>query len=267
MKKINNATGWNKISKSYQKRYSISTDKYYWGPLCSSEYDSLLGNFKNKKILEVGSGAGQNSIFLAKKGARVTALDFSQEQIKHGKHLAEIEKIKIEYIQGDFEKLNNYFKINSFDIVVSAFALQYCQTIKSLNSVMKQIFDISKPGGLLVFSVDHPVRDHGYWNKKDQFILDNYFDRNRKTWSYDFPEDEISATMSGSFKTISDYLMAVIKAGFILNNFIETEPIAHESTNNFATKSRYLSMPTKNPFSYDHLKKIPGTIIIKATKT
>lgn len=267
MTKINNSSGWDKISKSYQKRYSITPDEFYWGPLCSSKYDNLIGDVKDKKVLEIGSGAGQNSIFLAKKGAAVTALDFSKEQLNYGKHLAEVKKIKVEYIQGDFERLSSYFDKNSFDIIVSAFALQYCQTVKSLNSVMKQAFGLLKTNGCLVFSVDHPVRDHGYWNNEDNFILDNYFDRTKKTWSYDFPEEDISATMSGSFKTVSDYIMAVVNAGFNLDNFIEAEPIPQVSTNNFATKSRYIDDPSKNPFSYQHLCRIPGTIIIKGAKT
>ncbi len=87
MKKVNNASSWNIISKSYQSRYSISTNKFYWGPLCSSKYDRLIGEVKGKHILEIGCGAGQNSIFLAKNGANVTALDFSTEQLNHGKSL------------------------------------------------------------------------------------------------------------------------------------------------------------------------------------
>ncbi len=132
---------------------------------------------------------------------------------------------------------------------------------------MKQAFRIIKPNGALIFSVDHPVREHGYWNDENKFILDNYFDRERKIWSYDFPEENISAIMTGSFKTVSDYISSVIKAGFRLDNFIEVEPIKHELSNNFATKSRYLNNPQKNPFSAEHLKRVPGTIIIKATKT
>lgn len=129
-----------------------------------------------------------------------------------------------------------------------------------------QVIDILKPKGVFVFSVDHPVRDHGYWDDNDKFVLDDYFDRKGKIWSYDFPEENISAPMTGSFKTVSDYINAVIKAGFVLNTLIEPEPIVNEESNNFATKSKYLLNPEKNPFNFEHLRRIPGTIIIKATK-
>lgn len=266
MTKPDNASGWNKISKSYQRRYGISTGKFYWGPLCSSKYDRLIGPVKGKDILEMGSGAGQNSIFLAKQGARVTALDFSSEQIKHGKRLARDENVHVNFMRGDFQRLRAHFATNSFDIVVSAFALQYAPTVKSLRSVLKQTHAILRSGGNLVFSVDHPLRDHGRWTEDDHFIVDNYFDRRQKSWSYDFPEDNVSAVMQGCFKTVADYLSATLAAGFKIASFSEPEPIARDGSNNFATKSRYIESPSSNPFTRQHLQRIPGTIIVKAIK-
>ena len=77
------ANAWDKISSSYQRRYQIGTSKIHWGPLCASENElNLLGDVNKKKVIEVGSGAGQNSIVLAKQGAIITAFDLSKEQLK-----------------------------------------------------------------------------------------------------------------------------------------------------------------------------------------
>lgn len=263
---MDNAKGWNRISKSYQKRYGIQTNKYYWGPLCSTKLDKLLGNLKNKKILELGSGAAQNSIYLTKHGARVTAFDISLEQLSLGSKLAKDNNVEIEFVLGNFENVKKYFEPNSFDKIVSSFALQYCITPKSLKSVIKQVFDLLKSEGELIFSIDHPIRHHGYWDANDNFIIDNYFDRNIKSWVYSFPEDGISSTMVGSYKTTQDYVSSIIDSGFILKAFIEPEPIESETSNNFAVKSRYVDSPKKNPFSESHLRRIPGTLIIKAAK-
>ncbi|OGC51254.1 hypothetical protein A2982_04110 [candidate division WWE3 bacterium RIFCSPLOWO2_01_FULL_39_13] len=264
--KMDNAKGWNTISKSYQKRYNIQPNKYYWGPLCPKSLDKLLGNLKGKRILELGSGAAQNSIYLAKHGACVTALDVSSEQLNYGRKLAKANNVHIEFVQGNFESVKKYFEPNIFDKIVSSFALQYCMTPKSLKSVINQIFNLLKIKGELIFSIDHPVRHHGYWDQNDNFIIDNYFDRNTKSWEYSFPEDGISSTMTGSYKTIADYISSIIETGFILKAFIEPEPIDHEISNNFAVKSRYIDDPKKNPFSINHLKRIPGTLIIKVVK-
>lgn len=262
-----NRKAWNIISESYQKRYVIKTDKLYWGPLCDSkEVDKLLGKVEGKKILELGSGAGQNSIYLARKGANTIAFDISEEQLRYGKSIAKKEGVSVTFVQGNYESVKNHFESNSFDVVISAFALQYCMTVNSLNEVMKQVYGLLKPNGVLIFSVDHPIRDHGYWNGEDNFILDNYFDRSDKNWMYEFPEDNIVAQMTGSYKTVSDYIMSVLNANLELNNVLEPEPITEEISNNFAIKSRYIDKPKANPFTYEHLKRIPGTLIIKASK-
>ena len=262
-----NQEAWNIISKSYQERYSIKTNKFYWGPLCDSEkIDKLLGEIESKNILELGSGAGQNSIYLAKKGAITTAFDISEQQLSYGKKIAEKESVDVRFVRGNYETVENFFEPNTFDLIVSAYALQYCMTVKSLDEVMRQAYKLLKPKSTLMFSVDHPVRDHGYWNKEDVFTLDNYFDRSNKEWKYEFPENGVSAEMTGSFKTVSDYIMSAVKAGFVIENVLEPEPITEEAANNFATKSRYIDNPKENPFSYEHLRRIPGTLIIKGSK-
>jgi 2-polyprenyl-3-methyl-5-hydroxy-6-metoxy-1,4-benzoquinol methylase len=73
------AKAWDKISPSYQNRYQIGTSRVHWGPLCPSEEElRLLGDFEGKRVIEIGSGAGQNSIVLAKQGAIATAMIFQR---------------------------------------------------------------------------------------------------------------------------------------------------------------------------------------------
>lgn len=262
------AKAWDKISPSYQRRYQIGTSQIHWGPLCPSEEElRLLGEVKGKRVIEIGAGAGQNSIVLAKQGAIVTAYDISKEQLRHGKTLAKEEDIQVDFIRGDFQRLRAHFKPNSFEIAMSAYALQYCSTLESMNDTFKQIYDILTPKGIFVFSLDHPVRTIGYWEEgKDRFVLDKYFDRSQKEWDYTFPETGVSARMSGSFKTISDIINGVLQAGFRLEQLLEPEPVRQDVNSQFGVKSRYGSQNKKDPYSFDHLSRIPGTLIIKAEK-
>jgi len=60
------------------------------GPV-SPEYKfalKLLGNIKNKKILNPGCGAGEEAAYLAKKGAKVWAVDISSGMIEVTKKVA-----------------------------------------------------------------------------------------------------------------------------------------------------------------------------------
>jgi SAM-dependent methyltransferase len=262
------AYAWDKISKSYQGRYKIGTSKIHWGPLCPSEEElGLLGDPVGKRIIEIGSGAGQNSIVLAKQGAIATAFDISRRQLAHGKELAKKEKVDVNFVRGDFQSLSKHFDSGSFDVAMSAYALQYCLTLESMNGTFKQLYDILTPNGVLVFSLDHPVRTIGRWEETtDRFVLDNYFDRSQKEWNYSFPETGISAKMKGSFKTVSDIVNGVLQAGFRLEQMLEPEPVRPDCNSRFGVSSRYGSKNKKDPYSFDHLSRIPGTLIIKARK-
>lgn len=269
MKKTTNTEAWDQISDAYQSRYNISVDSYYYGPLCPNEEElQLLGNVTNKSIIEVGAGAGQNSIYLAKNGAKCTALDISEKQINHGKRLAKENGVKVEYIVADFEELDTLLELQnrSFDIVVSSYALQYALSNRSLKKTFTDIASLLRPDGLMVVSLDHPIRAHGWWDSSNQFVLDKYFDTSPKVWDYVFPEANTKGTMIGSFKTLAEYTNAILMSGLNLKKILEPKPIKEDKYSNFGKKSKYGTNVKQDPFSFEHLSRVPGTIIFVANK-
>src|SRR3990167_2086609 len=115
---------WESSSKDYQEECKIPIDIHYGPGSPNESYYKLLGNLKNKKILEIGCGGAQCGIAMAKQGAKVTGIDISEEQLKFARRLAEKNKVKINLIQGSFQNLSK-FKSNNYDIVFSAYAFQY----------------------------------------------------------------------------------------------------------------------------------------------
>lgn len=79
---------------------------------------SLISNLcKNKTLLDYGCGLGFESIYFAKQGAKVIAIDISEESLKIAKQLAKSQLVsdKISFKQMDAESLK--IKDNSIDII------------------------------------------------------------------------------------------------------------------------------------------------------
>ena len=127
--------------------------------------DEMLANIlattsvKGKKILEIGVGMGGDSIYLAKKGARVTAIDFTNEALEKVRKNSKMEKIRVETVRADARKMP--FANASFDIVFHQGFLEHFT--KPLEMIAEQL-RVLKQGGLLV--IDVPQRFTTYTIKK-----------------------------------------------------------------------------------------------------
>jgi 2-polyprenyl-3-methyl-5-hydroxy-6-metoxy-1,4-benzoquinol methylase len=68
-----NKLAWNKQSRRYQKKADFNYNKLDFGiPRCLTDDDlHLVGDVRNKKILELGCGGGNIGITLAKRGGLV----------------------------------------------------------------------------------------------------------------------------------------------------------------------------------------------------
>jgi len=64
------------------------------------------------KILEIGCGEGHNAIYLASKGLDVTAIDFSENALKHARQHAKKARVECNFLTKDYhnlESINNKF--------------------------------------------------------------------------------------------------------------------------------------------------------------
>ena len=80
-----NKDSWNKHAARYQNGGNFSFDRVDYCIVNGlTEFDlGLIGNVSGKKVLEIGCGAANCGIALAKQGAIVTCVDISEQQIKH----------------------------------------------------------------------------------------------------------------------------------------------------------------------------------------
>ena len=103
-------------------------------------------------ILDVGVGTGEaiSPLMQRYRKASIVALDLSEQMLqkasKHGRLFR-----KPELVCADLEALP--FADNSFDLVFSSLALQWCN---NLGETMKGLLRVLKPGGLLMFTTFGP---------------------------------------------------------------------------------------------------------------
>jgi len=254
--------GWNIVSKGYQEKTRISLEDVHYGPTSPGELElKLLGNVKEKHVLEVGCGGGQNSIVLAKWGAKPVGLDVSEEQIKYAKQLARKQNVEVSFLVAAMENLNLHSEY--FDIVLSSCAVGYSENLKK---TFHEVFRVLKRSGLFVFCVVHPIANRGRvvrYGKRRLWGLGNYFDRRRRTWKWQI-EDKV-AEFYGYGRTFQDYFDSLASAGFTVEKILEPKPYPiNKMTDVEIEKIPYFEEGFLK--DYDIWKRIPYTLLFKTRR-
>lgn len=113
--------------------------------------ERLLPDFRDKDVLDLGCGFGWHCRYAAEHGAAsVLGVDISSKMIAKARSMGN-EGI-IEYRCMPMEDIQ--LPEASFDIVISSLAFHYTP---DFNGVCRNVFRWLKPGGVFIFSVEHPV--------------------------------------------------------------------------------------------------------------
>jgi len=83
----------------------------------------MIGRIQERTILDVGSGTGRAALLLARGGARVTAVDASEEMLAVARRRAAEQSVSVRFMPGDAHALE--FKNRSFDVAVSLRVLMH----------------------------------------------------------------------------------------------------------------------------------------------
>ena len=105
-----------------------------------------LGNVKDKYLLDLGCGAGENSVYFALLGARCVATDYSPGMVEVALKLAEINGVQIE--GRTVNAMDIDFPDNTFDIVYASNLLHH---ILYPEITLKEMHRVLKPGGKACF--------------------------------------------------------------------------------------------------------------------
>lgn len=123
----------------------FNRDDYLYGTEPNRYIESCSVDFQNgSKIICFGEGEGRNSIFFAKNGFQVTALDASRVGLDKAKKLAENSQVEIETV---LSKIEDFKTSESYDYGVSSFMHLHRDDREAMfNSILNSL----KNGGLFV---------------------------------------------------------------------------------------------------------------------
>jgi len=184
---------------------------------------TLLPRLEGLKVLDIGCGMGQFTLYCAQQGAtKVIGADISNKMIEFAKK--HNDNNKIEFICCAVEDLS--FKNESFNLVVSSLVLHY---VKNYREIISKIYKILDVGGIFIFSMEHPVVTSQ--NPMQGWILD---EQGKKTyWPVDYYSKESERKQSWFIDGVIKYhrkmetiINELIEVGFQIECIKEPEVIS-----------------------------------------
>jgi ubiquinone/menaquinone biosynthesis C-methylase UbiE len=250
---------------------SLEAGKYWndnaeaWTLLARAGYDLYRDHLNTPAFLEnlpvivglhgldIGCGEGHNTRLLVDLGARMDAIDISEKFIQEAQSFGGSVPQGIRYQIASALALP--FEEGTFDFATAFMSLM---DVPDFELALLEAFRVLKPGGFLQFSISHPC--FSTWHRKNireasgktvAIEIADYF-TNRKGELEEWIFGAAPAQMRQAFpkfriprfdRTLSQWLNAVVAAGFMIEHLAEPCPSA-------ATIAQYPSLQDSSVVAY-----------------
>lgn len=237
-----NKKSWDEVAPRFYGRTALPE----YGPFAPEETElKLFGNVNGKKILEIGCGSGHSLKYMNDNGAaELWGLDLSHSQISAAEDLLKDTRVKL--FQSPME-LNPGLPQSYFDVVYSIFALGWTT---NLGQTLKKVHEYLKPGGVFIFSWEHPLFSR-IENTGDSLLLNKSY---HEEGPYDHQAWNHPAIMQ-QYK-VSTYINSLVDTGFKIVKMVEEARITEE------LKTR----DHNRWYNWSKVQSVPTTIIFKCEK-
>ncbi len=162
---------WNAATRNHNRHKGDQAAALRAGvdPLFPEEL-ALLGPLEGRSLVHLQCNAGQDSLGLARRGARVTGVDFSDEAIEFAQALSRACGIDASFGQGEVVRWLHATE-QRFDLAFSSYGA--VGWLPDLSAWASGIARVLRPSGRFVYVEFHPIR----WSIGDDLRLsgDDYF--------------------------------------------------------------------------------------------
>ena len=220
-----NLASWEADSADYQERHGAFLarwDEFGWGTWGIPEDEiHALGDVEGLDALELGCGAAQFGIRVAMRGARVTGLDFSANQLAAAPANMASVGVTFPLVRGDAEDVP--FADASFDLVFCDHgAMGFTDPTRTVPEVAR----VLRAGGRFVFCGTTPFI-FVTWPMVDgppgRTLERSYFDSRRMLWNEDDPSFEYQMPYG-------EWIRLFRANGFVIEDLIELRPAPNAET-------------------------------------
>ena len=227
---------YNKLALRYAEMIDTKAhNAYYERPATLS----LLPDVSGMRVLDAGCGPGAYAEWLVERGASVVAFDANEKMVRLARERL---GTKAEVLRAELGRPLDFLGDGSFDLVVAPLVLDY---VRSWGPVLVELCRVLKPGGRLVFSVEHPFsKFYTYHN------TGNYFETELVEWEW--RGFGVPVRVPSYRRSLGETLNSLLEAGFALERILEPVP-----TDDFREAE---------PEDYEKLIKRPGFMCVRARK-
>ena len=221
---MTNTDVWDDIAA--RRREVVGVDSVRYGPdLPTDDELRLCGDVRSKRVLDLGCGAGENAVAMARNGAHVIAVDSSTGQLALGRALAERLDARVEWHHSDAADLA-FLRADSIDLVL---ATGLIGEVEDTDRLFRQVHRVLRPGMPFVFSYEHPA---GLAIARDDAPGALPLSRLEVRRSY-FERGPIEVTRNGGRvriwpRTTGEVFASLHRAGYRADALLEPAPVSSE---------------------------------------
>jgi ubiquinone/menaquinone biosynthesis C-methylase UbiE len=224
---------WNDSADTWTRLARMGYD-IYRDHLNTPAFFAMLPNVNGLWGLDIGCGEGYNTRLLAKRGARMTAIDIAEVFVRYAQQAEIDEPLGIDYRVASAVELP--FGDAAFDFATGFMSLM---DVPETDRVLAEAYRVIKPGGFLQFSISHPCFDTPHRrNLRDAnhrtyaIEVGDYF-RGREgeidEWLFKAAPPEVKHGLRKFriprfSRTLSQWLNLVIESGFLFEKVEEPRP-------------------------------------------
>lgn len=238
-----NKKSWDEVAPRFYGRTALPE----YGPFAPTEDElSLFGDVAGLNLLEIGCGSGHSLKYMHDKNAgEIWGLDLSSSQIMAAREL--LNQTDVHLFESSMES-DPGLPHEYFDMVYSIFALGWTT---NLDLTLKNIHKYLKPGGIFIFSWEHPFYSR-VKNTELGLMLDKSY---HEEGPYDHQAWNHPAIMQ-QYK-IGTYINTLIENGFRIEKMVEDVRLSEE------LKTRH----ENRWYNEAKVSALPTTIIFKCSKS